>query len=38
LSVASRPGEGTVVTIRLPRRPPAVRPHHADAPSLAPAQ
>lgn len=33
LSIASRPGEGTVVTIRLPRHPPADRARQA-APSL----
>jgi two-component system, cell cycle sensor histidine kinase PleC len=37
LSIASRPGEGTVVTIRLPRCPPADRPRQA-APSLETAQ
>ncbi|MGO8919942.1 MAG: hybrid sensor histidine kinase/response regulator [Stellaceae bacterium] len=37
LSVMSRPGEGTTVTIRLPQRAPAGRPRQAAAPSLAPA-
>jgi two-component system, cell cycle sensor histidine kinase PleC len=35
MSIVSRPGEGTVVTVRLPRRPP---PRHAAAPSPAAAQ